>query len=426
MKKIDIYFYNRNAPDESMSLIETKHDSVKVNIYMINMDGQFSTYNLVKELKKLKSIIGLYNDLKRINIIFEKDLNESIILTVVTKLHDILYSYLNRKEQEIKLYNVTDKVQEMMKVLTSYKDIVMDPNKTSTSYLEWVRKNVPSNYNIEIMSEGFPLVEAVGRGSQHPYYFVFISPKEVDENKTDIYMVGKAITYDTGGLSVKTSHMHEMKTDMTGSAIVLSVLNLLNTVSTNNIFLLLPIVENMIGPAATKPGTVVQTRLGKTVEIIDTDAEGRLCIADCMEYIEKILRDNKRREMSLILDIATLTGNATRITYTISSISMSNKIGVNYNSSIVKIGNKIGEYVDYLQLRKEYDDYMQSNVADLKNHCDENKAGCMMGGAFINYFVNKNTPWVHLDVAGVTYIKEMPTSYGINLLYQFIISISKK
>ena len=130
MKKIDIYFYNRNAPDESMSLIETKQDSVKVNIYMINTDGQFSTYNLVKELKKLKSIIGLYNDLKRINIIFEKDLNESIILTVVTKLHDILYSYLNRKGQEIKLYNVTDKVQEMMKVLTSYKDIVMDPNKT--------------------------------------------------------------------------------------------------------------------------------------------------------------------------------------------------------------------------------------------------------------------------------------------------------
>jgi leucyl aminopeptidase len=422
MKKIDIYFYNRNAPDENMSLIETKQDSVKVNIYLLDSDGQFSTYNLLKELKKLKSIIGLYNDLKRINIIFEKDLNESMILTVVTKLHDILYSYMNRKGQEIKLYNVTDKAQEMMEVLTSYKDIVMDPNKTSTSYLEWVKKNVPSNYNIDIMSEGFPLIEAVGRGSQNPYYFVFISPKEVDENKTDIYMVGKAVTYDTGGLNVKTSHMHEMKTDMIGSAIILSVLNLLNTPINlhNNVFLLLPIVENMIGPAATKPGTVVQTRLGKTVEIIDTDAEGRLCIADCMEYIEKILRENKRREMTLILDIATLTGNASRITHTISCVTMSNKIGVKYNSSLVKIGNKIGEYVDYLQLRKEYDDYMQSNVADIKNHCDENKAGCMMGGAFINYFVNKNTPWLHLDVAGVTYIKDMPTSYGINLLYQFL------
>jgi leucyl aminopeptidase len=63
---------------------------------------------------------------------------------------------------------------------------------------------------------------------------------------------------------------------------------------------------------------------------------------------------------------------------------------------------------------------MQSNVADIKNHCTENKAGCMMGGAFINYFVNKNTPWLHLDVAGVTYVKDMPTSYGINLLYQFL------
>lgn len=422
MKKIDIYFYNKTAPDEDVHLLKIEEKSIKVNIYMLDIDGQFSTYLLVKELKKLETIIILYKNLQRINIIFEKDLNESMILTVVTKLHDILYSYLNRKNQEIKLYNVTDKVQEMMEVLTRYKDIVMDPNKTSTSYLEWVKKNVPSNYNIDIMSEGFPLIEAVGRGSQHPYYFVFISPKEVDENKTDIYMVGKAITYDTGGLNIKTSHMHEMKTDMTGSAIILSVLNLLNTPINlhNNIFLLLPIVENMIGPSATKPGTVVRTQLGKTVEIIDMDAEGRLCIADCMEHIEKILRNNKRREMTLILDIATLTGNASRITHTISSISMSNKIGIKYNSNIVKIGNKIGEYVDYLQLRKEYDDYMKSNVADIKNHCNENKAGCMMGGAFINYFVNKNTPWIHLDVAGVTYVKDMPTSYGINLLYQFL------
>ena len=419
MKKIDIYFYNRNNPDESMSLIETKGNSVKVNIYMLNTD-RFSTYNLVKELKKLNSIIGLYSNLKRINIIFDKNMNENMILTVVTKLHDILYNYLNRKGQEIKLYNVTDKVTQFMEVLTSYKNIVMDPNKTPVTYLEWIKMNIPSNYNIDIMSEGFPLIEAVGRGSIHPYYFVFISPKGVDMNKTDMYLVGKAITYDTGGLNVKTGHMHEMKTDMIGSAIILSVLNLLNIIKSYNIYLLLPIVENMIGPAGTKPGSIVQTQLGKTVEIIDTDAEGRLCIADCMEFIEMKLRENKRREMTLILDIATLTGNASRITHSISCISMSNKIGTKYNSSLVKIGNKIGEYVDYLQLRKEYDDYMDSNVADIKNHSDSVKAGCIMGGAFINYFVNKNTPWIHLDVANVTYINEKPTSYGINLLYQFL------
>jgi len=419
MKKIDIYFYNRNNPDEEMTMIETKQDSVKVNIFMINIDGQFSTYNLVKELKKLNSIISLYSNLKRINIIFEKDMNENLLLLVVTKLHDILYSYLNRKGQDIKLYNVTDNVNKFMEVLTNYKNIVMDPNKTPTSYLEWVKMNVPSNYNINIMSEGFPLIEAVGRGSQYPYYFVFLSPKEVDMNRTDIYMVGKAITYDTGGLNVKTGHMHEMKTDMTGSAIVLSVLNLLNSTK-HNIYLLLPIVENMIGSTATKPGTVAQTRLGKTVELIDTDAEGRLCIADCMEYIETILRANKRREMTLIIDIATLTGNVSRITHNVACISMSNKIGNKYNSSLIKIGNKIGEYVDYLQLRKEYDDYMDSNVADIKNHSDNVKAGCIMGGAFINYFINKNTPWIHLDVANVTYINEKPTSYGINLLYQFL------
>jgi len=419
MKKIDIYIYNRNNPNEEMTLIETKQDSVKVNIYMINIDGQFSTYNLVKELKKLNSIISLYSNLKRINIIFEKAMNEKLLLIVITKLHDILYSYMNRKGQDIKLYNVTDNVNRFMEVLTNYKNIVMDPNKTPTSYLEWIKMNIPSNYNINIMSEGFPLVEAVGRGSQYPYYFIFLSPKEVDENKLDIYLVGKAITYDTGGLNVKTAHIHEMKTDMIGSAIVVSVLNLLNSTK-HNIYLLLPISENMIGSAATKPGTVIQTKLGKTVEIINTDAEGRLCIADCMEYIETILRDTKRREMTLVIDIATLTGNVSRITHNISCISMSNKIGNKYNTSLIKIGNKIGEYVDYLQLRKEYDDCMNSNVADIKNYSDNVKSGCIIGGAFINYFVNKNTPWIHLDIANVTYINEKPTSYGINLLYQFL------
>lgn len=420
MKKIDIYFYNRNNPEKQMSIIEIKADSVKVNIFLINSDGQFSTYILVKEVNKLKNVLGLYSGVKRINILFEKDMDESMILTVVPKLHEILYSYLNKKGLEIKLYNVTDNVNRIMEVLTQYKDIILNPNKTPTSYMEWIKQSVPSNYNIEIISEGFPLIEAVGRGSQYPYYFVHIFPKQIDENKTDIYMVGKAITYDTGGLNVKHAHMHDMKTDMAGSAIALSVLKILAMNSQNNISLLLPIVENMIGSAATKPGSVIKTRLGKTVEIIDTDAEGRLCIADCMEFIENILRQNKRREMTLIIDIATLTGNASRITHTISSISMCNKIAINYNSMLMKIGNKIGEYVDYLQLRKEYDDFMESNVADVKNHSDNIKAGCIMGGAFINYFVNKNTPWIHLDVANVTYVNEMPTSYGINLLYRFL------
>jgi len=199
----------------------------------------------------------------------------------------------------------------------------------------------------------------------------------------------------------------------------MTVLRILSNSSKNNINILIPIAENMIGPKGINPGSIVKTKMGRTVEITNIDGEGRLCLADALEYIENPTNNLIRnRNNTMVLDIATLTGNTTAITCCVSSLSMSNKMGKQYNRELVKIGEEIGEYIDHLKLREEYNDMLKSMVADIKNINENIKAGCIIGGTFLSHFIK--SPWIHLDVANTTYRNDMVTSYGINLLYQFL------
>jgi len=303
----------------------------------------------------------------------------------------------------------------------------MDPNKNPETYLGYIKSRVPKNYNIDIHNlkefNKFPLTKAVGIGSSYNTYFVHIKPKTEKPDKKTIFLVGKSITYDSGGLNLKKKYMEEMKTDMAGSAIVTSVLNIL-ALSNNdqhNIHLLIPIAENMIGNTSTRPGQVVKSYNSKMVEIVDTDAEGRLCLADCLEYINKDLLNDKDPNNCLIIDIATLTGNAITITNEVASITLCNEKGEVYKNKLVGIGEKIGEYLEYLKLRPEYLDFLKSPVGDIKNlNHDVKAAGCIIGGTFLHYFATDKIPWIHLDIAPSAYIKEKSMSYGVNLLVEFI------
>jgi leucyl aminopeptidase len=154
---------------------------------------------------------------------------------------------------------------------------------------------------------------------------------------------------------------------------------------------------------------------GKTVEIINTDAEGRLCIVDAINFIQDKLN---YQENSIIIDIATLTGNVSQITADKSSLCTSNSLGYKYIPKLIEIGEQIGEYVDYLKMRREYLDILKSEVADIKN-CF-NRSECIVAGSFLNFFVNEKIPWIHLDIASCVFSNEKVLSYGINLLYEFI------
>lgn len=418
MDKINIYFINKSKKKES---IDIKSDKlIKIKIYVMNL----SNYELTNQINNIRNVFNMYSSIKKIDIAFEKGTDTKDINRILTKVHDLLYSY--KKDSKVKLYNVPLNSRCLFECLDKYKDIVMDPNKTPDMYVKWIRKQIPDDYkyNIKKTSETFfPLTHAVGLGSNHDSYFVHIYPKKINKNNKNIYLIGKSVIYDSGGMNIKGNSMHDMKVDMIGSAIILSTLKLLsnNTRTNTNIHLLIPVVENMISSKGTRPGTIVKSMSGTTVEIINTDAEGRLCMADCIDYINLKLLDSKKDNM--ILDVATLTGNTIYISNGVSTISMCNKDGMKYMDKLKEIGENIGEYIDELKIRDEYNCCLNSNVADITN-CDySNKAGCITAGVFLNYFINNKAPWIHLDVASSTHKNNMVYSHGINLLYEFISSL---
>ena len=429
MKRFDIYLVNDSKNQRNYPLIETLEDSVKIAINVFSL----SIYNFKKELDKIRSLISISETntkkIKRMNIIFDKRIDSFNVKSILGKLNDILYSYYPITK-EIKLYNIDKPSSNYMSEVVKYKDIIMNPNKTPDTYLEYVKLNTPNDYNFQVFNinetNDFPLTKAVGSGSSHPSYFVHISPKNINSNNKNIFLIGKAITYDSGGLNIKLRHMEEMKVDMIGSAILVSVLKLLNLDKKDNKFnihLLIPIAENMIGNKATKPGSVIKSSGGKLVEIVNTDGEGRLCIVDAIDYVQQKLINNLDLSKCIMLDVATLTGNTDHITSGFSSLSMCNSKGLLFIDELIKIGENVGEYIDFLKIREEYLDSLTSTVADIVNINKEIKADCVIAGTFLNYFVDKKLPWVHLDLGVGVFVDNKPLSYGINLLYEFILQL---
>jgi len=429
MKRFDIYLVNDSKNQRNYPLIETLEDSVKIAINVFSL----SIYNFKKELDKIRSLISISETntkkIKRMNIIFDKRIDSFNVKSILGKLNDILYSYYPITK-EIKLYNIDKPSSNYMSEVVKYKDIIMNPNKTPDTYLEYVKLNTPNDYNFQVFNinetDKFPLTKAVGSGSIHASYFVHISPKKVETNNKNIFLIGKAITYDSGGMNIKSHGMEEMKIDMTGSAMIVSVLKLLNLNKKDNKFnihLLIPITENMIGNKAVKPGSVIKTSSGKLVEIVNTDGEGRLCIVDAIDYIQQKLTTKLDLSKCIMIDVATLTGNTDHITSGFSSLSMCNSKGLLYVDKLIKIGDNIGEYVDFLKIREEYLDSLTSTVADIVNINKEIKADCVIAGTFLNYFVDKKLPWVHLDLGVGVFVDNKPLSYGINLLYEFILQL---
>lgn len=431
MNRFDIFFIYDTKNQRKYPLIESGNNSSKIAINVFNL----SMYNLKKELDKINSLISINetnsNKIKRINIVFDKKIDANYSKALLGKLNDVLYSYYPISK-EIKMYNVNEYSSNYMSEIIKYKDIVMDPNKTPDTYLEYIKINTPKDYNIKIFNlnetDDFPLTKAVGSGSIYQSYFVHISPKNINLNNKNIFLIGKAITFDTGGLNIKTKKMEEMKIDMIGSGILVSVLKLLNLDKQDNKFnihLLIPIAENMIGNKGVKPGSVIKSSGSKLVEITNTDGEGRLCIVDAIDFVQQKLTNKLDLSKCIMIDIATLTGNTDHITSGFSSLSMCNNKGLLYLDELIKIGENMGEYVDFLKIREEYLDLLKSPVADIVNINSDYKAGCVIAGAFLDYFVDKKIPWIHLDLGVSVFIDQKPLSYGINLLYEFILQLKK-
>ena len=290
---------------------------------------------------------------------------------------------------------------------------------TPPEYIKRIKKVCQeSNLKCKVMDSkslkkmGMNSLLSVANGSNFEGYLVEISHLPTKEKP--IVMVGKGITFDTGGISLKPSNkMYEMKGDMIGSAIVLATMRNIGMMKIKkNVIALLAIAENAIGKEATRPGDVVKSYSGKTIEIRNTDAEGRLVMADALTYGHKF-------KPRLILDISTLTGQQ----WSMSCGLFGSVMG--YKDKTVRrfidIGKKTNDRLVEMPLFKEFIKNTKSNIADIKNaefKCD--RASTINAGAFLSNFVDEDLDWIHLDVAGPTFMGQRTKGYGVRLLTQAV------
>ena len=284
-----------------------------------------------------------------------------------------------------------------------------------------VKLNVLGREEIEQKEMG--AFYAVSQGSVREPCFINLEYNHKEAKKT-LILLGKAVTFDTGGVSLKPSaSMAEMKYDMCGGAAVLGVARLVASLGLPiRLITLIPATENAIGSPAIKPGDIVKSYSGKTIEILNTDAEGRLILADALTYA------CRQYEADYIIDLATLTGACVvALGHNIAALMSNNEL---LASSLMKAGKETNELLCRLPLNEHYKSLMRGDLADLKN-LGPRYAGTITAGAFLSYFIEKNIPWAHLDIAGVawkmegaSYIKKnSPSAFGVRLLAQWITNL---
>jgi leucyl aminopeptidase len=260
---------------------------------------------------------------------------------------------------------------------------------------------------------------SVAKGSLEPPKFIVITYK--GKNIAPVALIGKAITFDSGGISLKPSEgMEKMKYDMAGGAAVLGVLKAAAEMNLPvHLIAVLPATENLPGGRASKPGDVVRSIDGKTIEIISTDAEGRLALADAIGYVKKF-------KPSAIIDIATLTG-ACSIAFGNDAIAMMGNDD-SLMAKMKKASEETAERVWQMPLFDEYKDYIKSDIADLKN--SGGRTGSLITSAYFLKEFAGDVPWIHLDIAGTAwtdkdkpYIPKGATGIGVRLLLNFLKSL---
>ncbi|HEY5599751.1 MAG TPA: leucyl aminopeptidase [Candidatus Manganitrophaceae bacterium] len=264
----------------------------------------------------------------------------------------------------------------------------------------------------------------VARGTVEPPKFIVLEYEGGKQKGRPIALVGKSVTFDSGGISLKPAdNMEQMKYDMTGGATVLGVMQVAAQLKLPiNIVGILPATDNMPSGTALHPGDVVKTLSGKTVEVINTDAEGRLCLADALAYAA-------RYQPAAMIDLATLTGACVVALGHHAIALLGNDPGL--AAQIQKASDQTGERVWPLPLWDEYLDQIKSEIADLKN-TGGRPGGTITAALFLKQFVGE-TPWVHLDIAGTSWNGEGPRPYipkgatgvGLRLLVQYLINAAK-
>ncbi|MGI8810847.1 MAG: leucyl aminopeptidase [Acidimicrobiales bacterium] len=275
-----------------------------------------------------------------------------------------------------------------------------------------------------IVAEGMGGLAGVALGSDEPARMIQLIYDPPAGAGASVALVGKGITFDSGGLSIKTAEgMETMKTDKSGASAVLAAMSVIAALAPPvRVVAIMPVTENMPGGAALKPGDVLTIRNGKTVEVLNTDAEGRLVLADGLSLAVEA-------EVDAIIDVATLTGACV--------VALGRKVAGlmgNHAGWIDQVGQaaaRAGEDVWPLPLPEDYRKLIDSDVADIKNISGGRYAGALTAGLFLREFVG-DIPWAHLDIAGPArseddegYLQKGGTGFGVRTLVEAVMSFTK-
>ncbi|SCM11913.1 M17 leucyl aminopeptidase, putative [Plasmodium chabaudi adami] len=427
-----------------------------INLTFIRCGGVDEEMTECEIRKIVPSLAQLLHDNKpaSASIIFEIDINESLFRFL---LESVFYESIvdERFKSANKAGNKNSSNSTNMKNLHIFlknhnnnynKEVEKAKTFTMGIYFAAQLISAPSNYcnpvslanvavelaeklNLEYKILGIKELEelkmgaylSVGKGSMYPHRFIHLTYKGKGEIKKKIALVGKGITFDAGGYNLKAapgSMIELMKFDMSGCAAVLGCAYCIGTIKPEHVevHFLSAVCENMISQNAYRPGDIVTASNGKTIEVGNTDAEGRLTLADALVYAEKIGVDH-------IIDIATLTG------------AMLFSLGTSYAGVFgndEKLINKIlasskssSEPVWWLPIIKEYKKFISSRCADMNNTPTNSKASSIIASLFLNEFV-QSTSWAHIDIAGAAWIfnDSKPKGFGVRLLSEFILSHS--
>ena len=380
--------------------------------------------------------------IKEFDSFSEEELTESFVIGLLLGIYQFNeFKTLERdKIKEIEEVIILGETAEEMKLLKDgirtgkiisesvymARDLINGPsNQITPTVLAGKAQEIAKDHGMEIQvfeisqaeAMGMGAFVAVAKGSQEPGKFIILEYNKGKELDT-IALVGKGITFDSGGISIKPSeNMDRMKDDMSGAAAVLATMQAASELQLPfHLVGIMPTTENLPSGKAYKPGDILKTLSGQSVEVISTDAEGRLILSDALTY-------SLRYQPKAIIDLATLTGACVIALgdYVIGLFSNDEPL----LKRIEEASGKTGEKVWRLPLWDEYFEYLKSDVADFRN-VGTRAAGAIIGAIFLSKFVEK-VPWVHLDIAGPASIeKERPyiprggTGVGIRLVLQLL------
>ena len=313
------------------------------------------------------------------------------------------------------------------------RDMINEPaNSLTPKELASRAEEVAREYGLEFqaldkkeMEElGMGALIGVAQGSSQPPYLIILSYKGGGENRPAVGLVGKGITFDSGGISIKPGEgMAEMKGDMAGGAAVIAAMKAVGELKPPiNITALVPATENLPSGSALKPGDILRAMNGKTVEVVSTDAEGRLILADALAYAKKL-------GLSPIVDVATLTGACSIALGTVRSGAFGNNQDL--IERVIRAGQEAGERVWQMPMDEDYEVEIESDVADLKN-VGSRRGGAITAAKFLGHFVGE-TPWVHLDIAGTSqtekekgYLVKGATGVTVRTLVHLVLALAEE